>query len=336
MILKFIVCSEQTVSICLTHSTHFYHPYLSSIMSSTTSTDDLLDCADVYVCWPLARETAVALSMTHRRRGPCKAVVLHDKSKVLSDELVASFKGQHVVLLGSYYEVESVKSAAGVAESLTVYVFSAEDQKKYGDMAMVLDMEQMTDYSDWTWMRHLFHRDTAEEVPADEYFYRGLLFKYPGDIEKTIRNWMEDWTCLSGTESKDLYDEVETAGCTIVKQNRYLAEQTVKLNSIELLIGKSTGHAYKARLVISGPLLVMPVVKCAAEGFDIGINMRHQANGVTRFTFFTHKPEEVDLSFVGKAPFNGGGSTTCKGCGISRMIDVSSLDAEKWLESVME
>lgn len=300
------------------------------------STTSAVQAADFYACWPLVQEAAVAISMAKSHSG--EAVVLHHKPKSFDDDLLQKFAEKSVVLFGSYYEVETVEQLLKVAKSVTVYVFSEKDLENYGELPETLQVSVLKPTGDWeNDLLHLTRVNTADETEQDQFFYRGMLFKYPGNIEESIRGWL----AASEQEGDSLGSSLVATGKVIVEYNEYLAKQVVELNSVEVLVGREDGKKYRARLVVSGPILVMPVVKCAAqyaaqyaaEGYDLGINMRPTADGKTRFTFYTTNPD-VDLSFVSSAPFNGGGSPSCKGCGTGQ-VDLSKLDAEKWLESAI-
>jgi hypothetical protein len=238
-----------------------------------------------------------------------------------------------VVVFGSYWDSASIQKVDKVAASLVVFVHSDSDVAKYpGVTTRVLDQSALAIGVHESWLSHLYKRDTSAATDEDEAFHRGMLVRYAGScLDETLQKWV-----YSFDDDNTLRQSAIEFGKSIVEYNNYLAKETVKANSLDVYVGKSIGQKYRARLVISGPILVMPVVMAAAKDYDVGINMRQGADGNTRFTFFTRNSDNIDLSFVNQAPFNGGGKPYCKGCSVARTVDVTTIGAEAWLETMLE
>jgi hypothetical protein len=82
---------------------------------------------------------------------------------------------------------------------------------------------------------------------------------------------------------------------------------------------------YEACVVSCSILPVMPALQAAVAlpGVDFGFSVRYNcATNQTLVTAFTNRPDEVDLRFVERAPFFGGGRRECKGATLAGFFDL--------------
>lgn len=276
---------------------------------------------DAVLSWGLVEELLAGVVYN------AENIVLKTKD-VIPDDILSYLEGKKVLVCGSYFTHNSVAELSKRAAKVDVVVFSEKDLEKYTNTKLY----QLTEGP--AWGQHLLRRTrgtAAGEVPEDEAFYRGLLTAGTAanlTLEQTLRAMMADELKIGVNEalkfSKEytgLEEELIKLGVATQRVDEVRAYENVKLTGLKFQLGK-----YTACIVSASVIPVMPVVVEAAKQADIGISERYnRKEDITQVTFYTLDPDRVDLSFVHKAPFEGGGRPDCKGKTFKGRVDILEL-----------
>lgn len=271
------------------------------------------------IVWPLPDELAVGCVRAAH-------VICGGKVEELPHEVFCMVENKSVLLVGSHWTTETVAKLETMSSKLCITVFSETDMNKFsGYGSSIFTMEGIfspRDYEIYPWLHYLWNRNVPgsdkKTQKTQEAFYRGLL-----DFGKK-RGYVEVFDLLAALCRNDLKineDELIRYGKCIARHYRLECADWVKRHAIYMpVVWKD--KLYRACIIIGGPAPVMPLVKAAAAVARIGVNVRFYASeDVTRFTFYTFQPDEVDLSFVNELPFGGGGSNECRGANLKGFLE---------------
>jgi len=271
---------------------------------------------DAVISWGLIEELVAGIVFG------AENVVLKPKDAIPAD-VIECLSGKRLLICGSYFTPESVATLRTRAQ-VDVMVFSEKDLTKYPD-AKLFELKGAS-----PWVQHILRRTRPGELPEDEAFYRGLLMvgaERGFNLEQTLRAMFSEELKVAqfSTKVDEKYTGLEAdlirMGSLILQVDEYRAKENAELTGLLFQLGP-----YKARIVSASVIPVMPTVMAAAKGVDIGISERYnQKEGVTQVTFYTYTPSKVDLSFVNKAPIEGGGRPDCKGKTFRGRVDVLAL-----------
>ena len=146
-------------------------------------------------------------------------------------------------------------------------------------------------------------------------------FTKPFTHEEAIRDWLRfGWGISEAELIKD--------GMTVALEHSRVANDIVQLGAITILKELLSG-TISVRLVVSGPVLVMPVARALVQAADVGVVVRYNlAQKTTSLTFYTETG--ADLSWTENEPWNGGGRPNCKGTTHPALMPIDTLI--EWLE----
>jgi hypothetical protein len=241
--------------------------------------------------------------------------------------LCKELKNHSVLICGSYFKSAAVEHLIKCGALVNVMVYSETDLTKYTN-AKLYSLHEGPG-----WVQHILRRTrgkAAGEVPEDEAFYRGFLMSTAIaklTIEQGLQALLKDELKIdmapiakSSKEYLGIESELIKIGFDIQRADDYRAAENVALSGRKFKIGK-----YSACIVSASIIPVMPIVIAAAKEADIGISERYnQKEDITQVTFYTLSPD-VNLSFVNKPPFEGGGRSDCKGKTFKGRVDVLKL-----------
>jgi hypothetical protein len=201
-----------------------------------------------------------------------------------------------VFICGTHFDnLDSIVATCRSARIVTLVATAAElEQRKYGGACVYRLLERELPFEQHPWMRHIIRRSTPDATPADENFWRGMIFTGRGmTLHKQMRLIIEgrqDPATLAAT------------GDTIGVHDSDLAKCVVASSARMMTVG---GHL--ASVVSAAWSPVRPVIEEAAKYGDLAVLMRYNlATLTTHLSFFTYRAA-VDLAFVTRPPFNGGG-----------------------------
>lgn len=287
------------------------------------------------ICGPDVKEMIKANVM-------CEKIITLGKDQKLTDDMKLLIGNRSLVLFGSHWSRRQVRELEKLAFSVHIVVTRKRDLTKYTGNLVISLQEDHTEISDqelqkeFPWLIYLDELNGAPlseaekrrrrnsiidgEIPEEdpniaEYFYRGFL-----DLGKE-HGYYKIQDLLAATVKRILPIDIEKCiryGHNVYKHRTLIAEELVE-SAIYLQI-----HGYSACFVFGGGQPDVPLLTLAADHADIGVNVDVRSFGVTGFSFYTHYPAEVDLSFVEKAPFFGCGTAECKGAVIGHWF--SSID----------
>lgn len=258
---------------------------------------------DVAFCRPLIEETACALLKA-------KLVSCSGKIHELTPAQIASAENKKVILFGSYWKEESVAALANAASSVTSVVFSEGEISKYSSWVQMCTTDKgilsPRIHSRYPWLHYILTKNRLGVSKEHEAFYRGFLHYGKTRFRTEVKDILE--AAFNGEFVISITACME-AGNVILEHNEQESMDMVIRYSVTLFRGSTS-----LRFIIGGAQPVMPLVMEAARHADIGVNVRFYAQeNVTRFTFYTWSPEQVDLSFVKKILPESGGEAHCKG-----------------------
>jgi hypothetical protein len=277
-----------------------------------------MELYDVVVCREGLAEEVLAAALLGKRAW------LLPKVNRLPEELFGTVCGQRVLVCGSYYDPADVARLTGIASSAHVFVYDPKERSKYHGAKFVDSIFPDEALARWPWAVHILRRTRgpqAGEIPDDEAFYRGALLR--ARQNQLDLDMLFAWLGVQEPSAQENWvGECTAQGHLVLQVLEQQAQEIVQLSSNLLEV-----HGYSARMVVGAAMPVMPLVIEAARDVDLGINWRYNLKtNSTHLTFYTHSPDRVDLSFVERAPFNGGGRRECKGVTVCGRLVPLSLD----------
>lgn len=280
---------------------------LKSLLQTQKQQYDFAFCAG-----NLPFDLAFASLHTTQKKNTRNCVIQIQQNKPFNCSMA---KDRRILVIGSYYNVESINELYDISSHVTHYVMSHEDLKKF-PKANVFPSSYTSPLWNPSWLFYLYRRETKYATDDDHALYRGILHKYNG----------LSWDQIARHNIRD--DDMIEIGKIIMNHISLVASDIVRDQSRDIQCGP-----YRARLVVHpGPIYVSDIVRAAADdGYDIGITMRHYKNGYTRFSFYSNK-SYVDMSFLHQKPYDAGGDAI-KGLTVNRIVPY--VDSADTLEKIL-
>lgn len=251
----------------------------------------------------------------------------HDHNRDKNIDVDSIPEGSTVLLIGSYWNVDSVLHLQKKVKFVDYYSFSEKDNEKYSGVRLV-NYDRDKKLNDCGWAQRIIRREGGESGLADEYFYRGVCL-YKGDEgEKFPTNFdmYKYFFSLSYEKMRKLEDELKEVGRIVYRANQLNAKNLVNSHGFTIHV-----HGYTGRVVLGPATPVLDTTKAAAsyQDVDIGVNVRYNhktdpRKSTTSVSFYTFK-ESVNLDFV-VSEFDGGGRKHAKGCQLEGIREFPTYD----------
>ena len=259
---------------------------------------------------------------------------------VFSEEFIGESRSSHIVLdqledgsslllIGSYWSLESVIAASKKCSEIGYYPMSESDASKYNhdeisNLYIVSYIDSLEALQKHEWAKFIVRRDKHAAIAGDNEIYRGMCM----DLSESGNDSFYPFFCdiLDYTEpfTKAMVDVWKKKGKYCCSVNKMNATNLVKDNSVLL---ESHGYSICA---VQGPITpVMETTVAASKLANIGLNVRYDHKKCkTYISFITQDPTRVSLDFLKEMFSNLGGRDHSRGGTLDgiRMFPTKNLD----------
>lgn len=301
---------------------------------------------DLVIGWQPLNEEIVAAHLLSD--APCLAMKEH--GRVFKQEQLDLCKGKRVLVCGSHFSARELLRIVDVASAVQLWAYSAADMQRILKECRIerpdgrvptfgtFNMGMFAAFPRTTRLLRRSLEPKHEEQKRDEYFYRGLQLNafrashlHGSDNVHMIKEWLTGGTSEPLEEAEDriirigIHAAIEDArvAVDIVKNGAVvIARPNLKIDAQTMM---GVGVNLKARVVVSGCSLVMPVANEAAKDVDIGVVVRYDlGKKLTMLTFVSLNG--TSLAFVEeKDTWHGGGRDACKGTTLAGLVTLDTI-----------
>lgn len=244
-------------------------------------------------------------------------ITLRRNQKILLDEDLELVKGKNVLVLGTYLSKDAMLILTLLADSVRLYIKCDKDRQVYDNCKKLLYSSEPFNkefLETHPWVSAVFNSVKRDADKRDVDMYRGLLVLASVADDSDFVKY-----AFQNEDDEGLFlEKCRKAGVAYNKSQHYAATQTIKNNSRVVKCGPD--GKYNVLLVLAPSEDVTGFAKFAASkaltaGLHGAVTVRLHLTE-WRFSFYTETPSLIEeLEFVRKAPYNGGGSDSMKGCG---------------------
>jgi len=225
------------------------------------------------------------------------------KETLLRSSIIEKCVGKTVLLAGNCYDSRSVSKLVEVAQRVGYYAISEKDPySSKGLTRESVSNDSSMEFLGWplSVIRNFSGKALNKE---DEFLYQSIrltCFEYGKDYHYVFSAMLK--TPCSSLD-KRIKAHVQEGGVVV---------STTDMNAVDLAENYGVEIdccGYRARVVQGPAIPVYPYTRAAAQGFDVGINVRRDyRTNKTHVSFFTDDPKNVSLDFVEKL-FKGEGES---------------------------
>lgn len=313
---------------------------------------------DVIIGWvPLVEEIVAAECYGNPQGYTLLAMKPH--GQVFKDEHLELCKGKRVLVCGSYFSDGELDRLALVAARVDAWLYCDGDVLRSNTTKHFRGSFHI-DLNRFPRALRLIRRALEPKSPHaedDEHFYRGLMHHGYAESfthEEVVRCWLRGgWTLTEeeliqdgvtiAVEHDRVAEDIVRVGSKAVAKELHMKVDTTKVvydnsdsnpakwtEKAGLVTFETKVVPIKIRLVVAGPVLIMPVARALVRtGADVGVVVRYNLEqDTTSVTFYTESG--TDLRWVDPAPWNGGGRPECKGTTLPTLLPIADLLA--WLQ----